>query len=135
MSSDSLAENIKQRKLAEEFVELIGEQPERFWECLRSIATSKLPAAIPPSAPAEMTEQQAVAFEESVVPYGKFAGKRVHEADHDYLCWLAEGDDFVRKLRAYFRSARYRRSKSIGQCYTAVHQSAGQLEPSDSRIG
>lgn len=100
-----LATNIRARKEAEEVVALCGNQPQRFWEALRSMCESRLP---PEPAAVEkfpaMNEVQARAFEDETMPYGKFKGDAVGIVRCDYLLFLAEGDEFSQRLKCYVKS-------------------------------
>lgn len=94
--------NIQARKDAEELVQLVGEQPARFWEVLRELAIAKLPERHPP-----MTEREAISFEAETMPYGKHAGSQVGIVGVDYLLFLTEGDEFSRQLKRYVKSNRF----------------------------
>lgn len=107
---NAIAENIKARRGAEEMIDFIGQQPQRFWECLIELATAKLPAKPAPVDPCPpMSDFEAARFENTLVPYGKFDGKFVGDVDPSYLLFLTEGDEWSKKLRRYVKSERFQR--------------------------
>ena len=87
---------------------MCGEQPERFWECLKAACESKLPAVPAPVDPyPPMDDKEAASFERRLMPYGKYGGKAMREIPCGYICWLTEGDEVVEKARRYVRSKRF----------------------------
>ena len=109
----SIAENIAARRGAEEMIAFIGDQSQRYWECLIEMAKAKLPAAPTPAAPLPaMNEQEAIHFEATFVPYGKHAEEYVGMVPCDYLLFLTEGDEWTKKLRRYVKSERFQRRQS-----------------------
>jgi hypothetical protein len=109
----SISENIAAREAANEYVELAGEQPQRFWEVVAELAGGKLPPRpqpvdrLPP-----MTEQEATRFESEAMPYGKHAGIEVGIVDPSYILFLTEGDEFSKKLKRYVKSRRFAERQS-----------------------
>lgn len=102
--------NIKARKDACAAIDLIGDQPQRFWEVMKEHCESKLPKK-----PIEednrnspLNEQHAIRFEAVSMPYGKHKGEEVGQVPCSYLEFLAEGDDFMKALRRYVKSQRYK---------------------------
>lgn len=105
---NDLASNIKARQEAEAFVELVGEQPQRFWETLRDLAIGRLPPApVTVDRNPPMDDQEAIRFEASPVPYGKHSGESVGVVPCDYLLFLTEGDMFSQRLKRYVKSKRF----------------------------
>jgi hypothetical protein len=104
----NVAANIHDREYAQEIFDLCGEQRERFWECLKALCESKLPAPPPvvERLPA-MTESEATHFESERMPYGNHYGTAVGEVPCDYLLFLTEGDGFSKKIRRYVKSKRF----------------------------
>ncbi len=105
---DKVSENIKAREHALEVFELCGIQPQRFYECLKSLCESRLPLPVPPVErfPA-MEEPQAKAFESLTMPYGAHKGTFVRNVPVDYLLYISEGDEFSQKLKSYVKSKRF----------------------------
>jgi hypothetical protein len=100
-----LQQNIDDRKDAEAVAELAGEQRPRFWEELARICASRLPPPpVEDAGPGPMGEQEARRFEMERMAYGAHAGREVGTVPVSYLLWLAEGDDFTRRLRRYVAS-------------------------------
>jgi len=109
----SIAENIAARRGAEEMIAFIGEQSQRYWECLIELAKGKLPPKPEPVDPCPaMSDFEAARFENTLVPYGKFDGKFVGDVDPSYLLFLTEGDEWSKKLRRYVKSDRFQRRQS-----------------------
>jgi hypothetical protein len=105
--TNTIQTNIAARHEAETLLELVGEQPPRFWEVLAELATSKLPpkpAPIDPFAP--MDDQEAIRFEAKEMPYGSYAGTAIGEVSCQYIGFIAE-NDFAIKLRRYVKSRRF----------------------------
>lgn len=116
MSQEQIAANIKARKDAEEVIALIESQPVnvRFWEELKRLVESRLPNPItcPMRGPTpQMNQLRAIAFEKQAIHFGQYAGIEIGCIDCDYLEWLAEGDDFTKRLREYVKSDRYKRRR------------------------
>lgn len=100
--------NIAARRGAEEMISLMGQQPLRFWEVLIELATAKLPPKPSPVDPLPaLTEGEAIYFERTELPYGKFAGQTVGCVDPAYLLFLTEGDVFAKNLRRYVKPKRF----------------------------
>lgn len=100
----TLQANIAARQEAESLIDLIGPQPPRFWEVLAAMATAKLPAKEAAPAIAPMDDLEAQRFENVNLQWGKHAGSTVGECPVSYLLFLAEGDEFTKKLRRYTAS-------------------------------
>ena len=65
--------------------------------------TEKVPRA--PVAP--MTRQEAIAFEQTTMEFGKYAGVKIADVPLDYLIWLADaGRKTWRQVFAYLNSER-----------------------------
>jgi len=106
--STDLASNIRARKEAEEVVDMCGNQPQRFWEALRSMCEARLPPEPTPVDPyPPMDDKEAANFERREMPYGKYVGKAMGEIPVSYMCWLVEGDAMVKAARRYVRSKRF----------------------------
>ncbi len=102
MGDASTLSNIAARQAAQDLIACAGEQPERFWEIVVKLATAKLPPVPDPKPP--MTEAEAVSFERTRIPYGKYVGVTLGDVPVSYLLFIAEGDDFARQLRRYVKS-------------------------------
>ncbi len=105
---DKVAENIRAREYALEVVGMCGMQPQRFWECLKSLCENRYPSP-PPTVekfPA-MDERNAQRFEKCTVPYGVHRDKEVGIVPVDYLLFIAEGDEFSRNVKMYVKSKRF----------------------------
>lgn len=88
-SQSKILHNKKCREDAEEFVRLLGEQPERFWEVLYSLILAKLPnLAKDPLDP--MSEEEAIKFEKTPISFGAHQGKEIGVIPTHYLIWLTE---------------------------------------------
>ena len=99
-----LAENIQARQSLESALELIGEQPPRFWELLAEHCATKLPAKPAPVSPEPMGDSEAYRFEQSTIPFGKYQGEAVVDVPLGYLIRLTEDDLWLDKLRRYLAS-------------------------------
>lgn len=119
----TLETNIEIRKEAEAACLLVIETadalPEdhrqRFWEVVH-FHVANAAGIVPDEDPADstrMTESQATAFEEMVMPWGKYQDYRIGDIeDHEYLCYMAEKpDEFKDQLRRYVRSDRVQREQ------------------------
>lgn len=102
------AERIAARKDAEETIAFIGERSPRFWEIMAAHCASRLPAIQPAAETLPMEEREAARFEKTEVKFGKYAGYEVCEIPTEYLAWLADGDGFIKDLRRYVQSSKYR---------------------------
>jgi hypothetical protein len=101
----SIAENIAARESAEAVISLIGEESPRFWQELARLAKAQLPAEPLPSDPLPaMGEQEAIRFEKATLPWGAHHGEEIGTVEPGYLLFIAEGDDFTKKLRRYVKS-------------------------------
>lgn len=107
---ERLAANVAAGKAAAELVDLAGEQPPHFWECLAKLATAKLPAKEEPSIlfgpKAAMNDAQAATFERSAMPFGKYEGEQIADVPARYLLWLTESE-FTATMRRYLASDRF----------------------------
>lgn len=100
--------NIKCRQDAETVAELAGNQPQRFWEVLKGICDGKLPKPTPaPERWPPLSQAEALRFEATPMPYGKYQGQPVGEIPTDYLLFLTEGDEFSQRLKRYVKSPRF----------------------------
>lgn len=100
----SIESNIRARQEAQAVISLCGGQTERFWECLEELARAERKELPVDSAPQVMTDSEAISFEKSELPYGKYSGLEVGEVPLDYLLFLAEGDQFTKRLKKYVAS-------------------------------
>ncbi len=85
---------------------------ERFWEVLAAEAAGHIGKAIVEDGPQArtMTDDEAVAFEKELIPYGKYAGHSVGSVESRY--WLAITEtDFTKKLTRYLRSPYFHRNQ------------------------
>jgi hypothetical protein len=111
-----IEQNIRARADAEQMAELCGEQTERFWEVLATIAAERSGKALmlAPKAVAagnaelQMSDEEAAQFERVIVPFGKFAGEPVGDVPISYWTFVTESD-FNRQLVRYMRSRAYQR--------------------------
>ncbi len=53
-----------------------------------------------------MTDVQAKAFEDTPMKYGKHVGKRIGDVPIDYLCYLADPNEWTKDLKRYLASDR-----------------------------
>lgn len=105
-----LLANVQASQAAREAVAFIADeysdQPQRFWECLADQITARLPQPEPPPVDPRtlpMTDSEANRFEQETLNFGKYAGTEIGQAPIEYLLWLAEGDEFTRRLRRYVK--------------------------------
>lgn len=108
--------NINARKIAEQvfdlaITEIPAEGERRYWETLSNLIAKRLPPPPVDEASKPMTDIQAWHYEtDTVMPWGKYAGKSIIDVPIDYLVWLAESPDPFRvELRRYLASERIRR--------------------------
>lgn len=102
---NTIAENIAAREAAEAVVSLIGDESPRFWQQLVRLAKERLPPdpVVVDPLPA-MDEQEAIRFEKVTLPWGTHTGKEIGVVSPGYLLFIAEGDEFTKKLRRYVKS-------------------------------
>lgn len=112
----ALRKNVAAGKLSRELVDLIQDAiddmgpeltPSRVWENVAIVAAQRcgryLAVRIEDS---EMTETEAIEFERTIVPHGKYAGKRVRDVDPDYWITITESE-FNNQLKRYLKSRRF----------------------------
>ena len=77
----------------------------RFFTILAEFAAARVGKVVRSPAKEEepMDHFEACTFEQTVVPYGKYAGKRISEVPPGYWIYLHEGD-FPKHLRRYLTS-------------------------------
>lgn len=113
LSPDDAERNKKAREDAAAVVELCEVQPQRFWEVLAELSGVKCNQVTAPAV-ADMTDTkpfnhfQATKFENTIIQYGVHSNKTIAEIPTEYLAWLAEGDEFVKDIRRYVKSARFK---------------------------
>jgi hypothetical protein len=75
-----------------------------FWEELKKI----LPTPKPPAKPSVdlMTDLQARAFGQALMPFGQFQGQPVDEVPLNYLRKLCDPSAFIRNLKRYLATDR-----------------------------
>jgi hypothetical protein len=103
--SNSLVDNVDALKRAEGVFELCGQETERFWECFKGLCETQLPKLPEPEDPLPaMDDREAQKFEKRRMSYGMHAGAEIGMIPPDYLLFLAEGDEFLKKLKRYIKS-------------------------------
>jgi hypothetical protein len=115
-NSDEILRNVQSRKAAESFLELAADVPEsvneRFWETLAVAASQRVGLAVYRPCPIEargpMADEEAIAFERTIVPMGKYQGERVGDVPHAYWLYITESD-FNRQLVRYIKSDYFQR--------------------------
>jgi len=117
MTSEQIQRNIRARKEAEAVLDLAQESfditlmdSSRFWQVIADYAAEKINKHVVDNVD-EMMEVQALAFEKTEMPYGKYAGIQVGniaKRDNEYLPWIAE-NSFATDLKRYLRSKHYRK--------------------------
>lgn len=122
VDTNKIEERKQGRKLAVDILEMIGfEIPQRslfppslasvdfqeaFWDALRKAFPDQLAKPSPPGL-LPMTEEEAIRFEETIVPRGEHGGRRVHRVPMGYWHWWVEHKDpFTEDLRRYVLSDR-----------------------------
>jgi hypothetical protein len=89
---------------------LVGVDPERFWELLATEAAERIGMVLaadgPKSKREQMSYQEAVEFEKTVIPWGAQAGRKVAEVEPRYFLAVTEGR-FPRDLQRYLKSTRF----------------------------
>lgn len=111
---------IQKLKQAREAAELVAdllfstvepvECTERFWETLSKLIQEKAGLELVPVK--TMTETEALRFEESVIPWGKYGGLFVKHAPLDYWEWLLnDASDFSSQVLSYVTSERFAQRK------------------------
>jgi hypothetical protein len=100
----SIADNITARQDAEEIIAFIGDKPQRFWELLAAHAAGQMPTRPVDPRMEPMSETEAARFEKQTLQWGKHQGEEIGSVPVGYLLFLAEGDEFTRKLRRYTAS-------------------------------
>lgn len=109
----SFEKNKQLREEAEEFVKLLEERPERFWEELIKAAREKLPKDHPMNSDI-MLEDEALAFEGKVVPEWTFKGEKVRDVRPSYFVYLATEHPFVTQVKRYVKSRLFQRKLENG---------------------
>lgn len=115
----ALEANKNAREQAENLLALVDELVDgvrplsmpRFWETVAALAAARVGMVLVedgPSQPKAMNEHEAMEFEASLVPMGKYKDMPVHAVDIRYWLVITE-NDFYRKLRRYLRSERFAR--------------------------
>lgn len=115
---EQLTANVLGRRKAEDALtvaeELLTELPplahSRFWETLAAYTMQKCgwtPENKLAVRPAPLTYDEAIAFEQQIVPFGKYAGQRVGDVPATYWTYITEGD-FNRNLSRYLASDHFR---------------------------
>lgn len=123
-----LEARIAGRKLAEECFALIesevkqavfpdsgGHLDEAFWETMHRLVAAKLPPMVKPlREPIQpMNDQQAAAFREEVMPFGKWKGERVGwmmREEARYLLFLADAPNyFQQQLKRFLANPEIKR--------------------------
>lgn len=116
---NAIETNIAARKDAEEIIAFIGDKPARFWELMAAHAATKLPQKSVEPKDLPMDDDEAAKFEEWMIPWGKYAEHHVGEVPVGYLLFLAEGDEFTRKLRRYVASKMFARRQDEEENYAS----------------
>jgi hypothetical protein len=84
---------------------------EAFWEELIAAFPNDIGRPLSPAPATEpMSEEEAKAFGQTLIPYGQYKGDKVDSIDLRYLIWLADQtDEFRKELRRYIASKRTQR--------------------------
>lgn len=117
-----MAERVRARQFAAEIIELaagyaadlLGDDAAAvFWAAIRDEAMRKAPSFEAPTAKAPvqvapMSDEQASAFDQQELPYGKYKGEFIGDImseDSKYMHWLAtNSDEFRIELNRYLAS-------------------------------
>ena len=106
-----LERNVEDRKQAEEIFreisDLVGEQSDHFWKVLADLINVKMAPKQqqePITKQKAMSDRMAKAFEESLMPWGKYKGKPIGEVPTEYLVFFVEEDRFKERLARYIKS-------------------------------
>jgi hypothetical protein len=51
-----------------------------------------------------MGDNEAAQFEKQLLPWGKHVGEEIGRVETSYLIFIAEGDEFTKRLRRYVAS-------------------------------
>ena len=116
ITSEQIKANLEARLCAEELINL-GESEciagklnrIRFWQIIADCAAEAINKHVVDNV-TEMNEVQALAFEKTEMPYGKYQGqsiKQIVHLDKEYLPWIAE-NEFASNLKRYLRSKQYK---------------------------
>jgi len=89
----SIEQNIEDRKWFDEMEKTVGP---RFWELCREKLSKE-------EDPLDMTEEEALAFGRTKMPYGMHAGKQLEQLNTEYLSFIANGITWLRKLNQYLK--------------------------------
>jgi hypothetical protein len=83
---------------------------QRFWETIARYAAAKIGCVIVEDTPsvAPMSEDEAMRYEATRVPFGQYQGVLVREVPPQYWLIITESQFHV-KLRRYMRSSRFER--------------------------
>ena len=108
-----IAKNVTLGKEARQAFKFLEEEfgtdkEQHFWEVILDLVKEKLPQKMAIVHEA-MTDEEASKFENKVVPYGQYAGDDVRDVPVDYLLFLVDGDSFIKKVRRYVRSDKFKR--------------------------
>ncbi len=110
MSSSNLKANIKAREEAESTIkeiEVYCDTTPRFWEELKLLCEQKITGGVVRQPAADgFTLAQCLAFEATIVPYGKWLGCRVDAVPLRYWLGLQESD-FNRDLKKWMATTRF----------------------------
>jgi hypothetical protein len=117
-----IPENIAARKIGEEQAEFMLDVEaehvaatalEDYWKPIVEGIPRKFLPIIPEKPIQPMTEQEAIQFERTKVPFGEHVGKDVSDVELRYLFWLAEQPDTFKTLvRRYLLSDRVQREQN-----------------------
>lgn len=116
----SVAQNVQARLEAEELVKkeiaallpLVDTKPEHFWRVLAELANERLdqkvkkPEVVDPL-PA-LTDEEAVAFERSVMTFGLYEGTEVGDLPVNYIISITEDSWFIKRLKRYAKSTLFK---------------------------
>jgi hypothetical protein len=129
----TLEDNVNSRRDAEEVMDLIGDRTKHFWECLASMAQAKAGIqATPIGQPKEtlaLSDEDARLFSKTPWSLSGFSnGLMLRDVDPEYVCRIADGNDFTQKLR------RYVRSKYFKELQRRVEDSRPDIPPHLTRV-
>lgn len=110
--------NIALREEANELIALVGDKPDRFWECLIDGARKKLPT-VHAERRQVMTYEEAVKFERVRMDYptSKWYNHPIGEAPTSYWTWWLDQaqTQFNKLLMAYIGSVRFKERQDKGE--------------------